>query len=1263
MTKKTLSFEQEFVKQPSFFTLPDGSPANRPGDVGTPYITNPFPTVDIEKATINKSSPITVEVDLSAIENVAGNPDPKKSWFSNTEFVNGLRVRVLACFDNAQTKDLDFLTQRMNEYQAGLMDIKGPANSNMFLSKMINQDDQNIFPILSSNGPLDVNSLTETIKKSNTQNKVLAMNGGEIYVFDAPIGTLFIMGEDGIPKFDLINSGPIVKAETSKKASLPKYKIRKTLLQSVTMTLSTSITDIEQVSFYAFVYNDKFELLNKIGANIKPADTQVTDVLENGLGFISDYNLLGEKTHFKKQVIGSSPTSMEVEKTNVAPQNEKLSQQESYEETNTKSNPAKFIRSSINNDINSTPSLKVSGQLIKTDGYFSSLWITKADADNARFGFVFDKKRFLMDNMLFPWLVMSDESSQEILDLCSPLDTQMKKRRVHYKGYAANSVGTNSRSIPYELSCYDPEEIVGPLSTERIYTFSENDSASIFYQGYDTYEELKKSQTLIKNQYGVNLCYRDPSLDYVKKSILELRAVENGLKRVVEVVRFQPTVIPLNNIKFYGSTVGAESNRLIAAYVKYYYLFSQKDTDQDGNAPTPTKSTMIKSLFNNLNKKGLVGFNDLINKVQRLVDSLETIVKAYLPNDSYNAGDPAVGYNIAQKGPAPTKGNILKVHHYFSEFFEFGRQCNTGYNYVINNEEEGGFSRQTTGFTKIKRQVYMERISTEFNKYFGSYETPESPGTNANAFAEGYSDSTYSYLTPKTIQVHGENPISQIGSRDSKSNEIVFDIDKYAKLFSDLVKVRRNTKYLNRPFYMSDKNMSLKEDLVESLLLHECSVQMGIDEQFSKLTIEKQKKPSIPFEVSEVKNIKKVSFNRDLMPLIYGGEGDESSITQNFLTDVITKIKPTILTQPSFFDLTAVIENKKSDDPVKLLFALLGELEVNSSNDGKDYESLQYNSMVNSAIKNLNLTSLNVKPKIEGSLSYLPNQLKSMFVVATSVEPESCDEQPDAGLNVNLDNVKLLPQDLDLTFDIPDQQLTSGQFDGACPEGKLGDGFDAMRFSLGDIDVGLPDQLISFVPGGIKKLPYQQTKDPMKVFSKFLTFWMNYKQICVVEYLQGFESPETTGAPPALTRAANSTSLKKMPIWNSLNQDILDDNLGSTFLCRVRNISLSDLLSNSSQDNTGVAEMTDPMDLFDLPIYNEYFLLSGEQQSVQLADDLPPTGISNIGSVQNLTAPVATSVGGLQSTAQASSLQTATQTTSVSVGSLSTNIGTGGGGY
>ena len=50
--------------------------------------------------------------------------------------------------------------------------------------------------------------------------------------------------------------------------------------------------------------------------------------------------------------------------------------------------------------------------------------------------------------------------------------------------------------------------------------------------------------------------------------------------------------------------------------------------------------------------------------------------------------------------------------------------------------------------------------------------------------------------------------------------------------------------------------------------------------------------------------------------------------------------------------------------------------------------------------------------------------------------------------------------------------------------------------------------------------PYPKTLDPMRSYSKFLAFWMNYKQIAVVEYLDGFENvldkpelPKETSSP------------------------------------------------------------------------------------------------------------------------------------------------------
>lgn len=1252
MTKKTLSFDQDFIKQSSFFTLPDSSPANRPADVDTPYITNPFPTIEVDKISLQKGESMSVDVNLSAVETVAGNPNLKTSWFSNKEFVNSLRVRILACFDDTQTEDLDFIVQRINEYQAGLMDTKGPVNSDIFLGNLVKQGDDNTFPLLSSDGPFDVNQLTEIFKNTKTQRKLLSINGGEIYVYDAPINSLFVLGDDGIPKNVVSDTNPVVQGKILKSSNTPKYKKRVITLAPVQMQLSKSVTTVEQVSFYVMVYNDKYELLKSAGVDIQPEDTSFTDILQNGLSFISSNNYLGQQTVFEKQVKGSPPTAKVPRATKDSPENDKFVDKQKVDLRQRRANPSKLIRSSINNDINSTPSLKIGGQLIKTDGYFSSLWTTKADGDSARFGFVFDKKRLLASKMLFPYLVTNELSSQEILTLCYPLDVQMKKRRVHYKGYTRNSVGTSTRSIPYELSCYDPEEIIGAPITHNIYMGKEDNLSSVFYQGYDTYEDLKKSQTIIKNQYGVSIYLRDPSIDYIKNSIISLRSVEDKLKRMADAIRNnpQPLSVVIDNytkIPFHGSTIAVESRQVISQYLKYYNIF--KEEPEIGNVIILSTEMEQSMMYANLTEKGLKGFSDLIASVQKLVDSLETIIKAYLPKDSYNQGDTVKDFNIMQKGPAPTKVSIIEVHHYFSDLFEFGRQCNTGYNYVVNNEEEGGFPKQTRGLTSIRRDVYLDRITKEFNKYFGTYTTPDKPGTEANPFADTYENPSYSYLTPKTIQIHGEDPVNQIGVRNSKTNEIVFDIDNYARLFSNLIKVKRNTNYLNRPFYMSDKDSSLKDDLMESLLEHECAVEMGTEEQFTKLTIKNTSKRSIPSEISELKNIKLVSLNRELMPLIYGGAGDKSTSTTKFLRDISLKIKPTIFTQPSFFDLTAALDNKKGEEPIKILFALLGELEIKSRDLTVDYEKQNFNSLINGALQDLKLDSLNIKSTIEGPLSYLPNQTKSMFVLASSTNPEP--GKPRFDTDIQLQPSTPFPSNLDLN---DNQQIQPSDSEYAA--GILGDGFDAMRFSLNDIDLGTSEQLISFVAPGVDKLPYKQTKDPMKVFAKFLTFWMNYKQICIVEYLEGFQAPDAAGAPEMRSSAANISTLKKMPIWLPLNRDTFEDNTSTSLLCRIRNISLEDLFPDNSvaqaQSIETIKQMGDQMDLFDLPIYNQYFLLSQDDLDSPdaLPTDSPPT-----------TSDIFISSGG-QNTSQV----TQTSTSSVSVvssTSTSTSTSTGTGGY
>ena len=107
----------------------------------------------------------------------------------------------------------------------------------------------------------------------------------------------------------------------------------------------------------------------------------------------------------------------------------------------------------------------------------------------------------------------------------------------------------------------------------------------------------------------------------------------------------------------------------------------------------------------------------------------------------------------------------------------------------------------------------------------------------------------------------------------------------------------------------------------------------------------------------------------------------------------------------------------------------------------------------------------------------------------------------------------------------------------------------------------------------------------MKTYAKFLAFWMNYKQIGVIEYLSGFENLETSSFGITLDSEDPSYSRKPLrPMWKKFTPEFYNGSSSTSFLCRVRNISKDDI-------NSGID--VDKKDLFDLPIYNRYFMLRG----------------------------------------------------------------------
>ena len=94
----------------------------------------------------------------------------------------------------------------------------------------------------------------------------------------------------------------------------------------------------------------------------------------------------------------------------------------------------------------------------------------------------------------------------------------------------------------------------------------------------------------------------------------------------------------------------------------------------------------------------------------------------------------------------------------------------------------------------------------------------------------------------------------------------------------------------------------------------------------------------------------------------------------------------------------------------------------------------------------------------------------------------------------------------------------------------------------------------------------------MRIFSKFAAFWMNYKQLAVIEYLSDFQSP------------SDDFSSLGLPQWNKFSDANFIESGEQTLLCRVRPISQGDIRPEANL-------IASKKDLFDLDFYNQYFIL------------------------------------------------------------------------
>ncbi len=121
-------------------------------------------------------------------------------------------------------------------------------------------------------------------------------------------------------------------------------------------------------------------------------------------------------------------------------------------------------------------------------------------------------------------------------------------------------------------------------------------------------------------------------------------------------------------------------------------------------------------------------------------------------------------------------------------------------------------------------------------------------------------------------------------------------------------------------------------------------------------------------------------------------------------------------------------------------------------------------------------------------------------------------------------------------------------------------------------------------------------------YARFLTFWMNYRQIAVTEYLDGFGNLES------VDQNITTRNIRyKLDNWKTLSPSIVQEvnDSGGSILCRVRLMRADDYLqilgdNLSEQQKTRMINYLQEKEILDLPTYNQYFYINNEVEGVEV---------------------------------------------------------------
>tara|TARA_R100001443_G_scaffold88046_2_gene94554 strand:- start:3027 stop:6128 length:3102 start_codon:yes stop_codon:yes gene_type:complete len=860
-------------------------------------------------------------------------------------------------------------------------------------------------------------------------------------------------------------------------------------------------------------------------------------------------------------------------------------------------------------------------KIIKKDNYFSDFWISKDSDENNRFMFAFDIESCLVKNSYFPFLYRSKKISSQMINgtgLMTDSDPSRVLRMNMIRRFVSkdaqrdiNDLGTSGRSVETGPDTTFPEKVVGEATpVSDIYLTPERvdgvRNKIIFYEGKDQFAKFQKygghkgSQINGDFVYGAEYVVYDSAPIFMRNMIKYLLARKSTVSDIFDtIVNSVPTPggysggvvsngrdlydpkrmtlnVPLSRIK---GIIDGEAEMFDTALLRAAFEYQELLDDLNPFAFEGDRINIAVFFREEFNKNNGLIDPLVIRDLEKLMDVGIQIIYRKLteifPNDPLGRG---LAFDqdsrLQRRGFCQRKVPLITDRTIFSRPVPKGESFKNGTDYIFNREP----NREQFGLSRISLADYENRVQIEFEKYFQSNDDSDiSP-------IESYLDPAYAYMTSRVIRTPGRDTMN-IPSPGGGSRPIIrYNLNRYAQLFADIsnMKFSVDNRQINPVIVDRDPGQ------IPNNILYD-SVMKALEEQHC---VEFSSTPTPQYNPPKVSTGKFAPTTENTspdsgmfifrngppaIPSLIGGANNTDPIVLTYMDNVNSSLSNTSAEKRPGSEDAQREERRLLERPIKLPFAIFGELTVDKDIDKRfiRYEDIPFNSL-KEFVNMIGLTDASLRAVLQDTpVANLPNQVKSAMIIATT------------------------------------QQLN--RFGNETVQ------FDACRPILSDHDSGETSReenmLISFSKTGPDEPPYPATYDPTKIYAKFLTFWLNYKQIARIEYLDGFknlESEEEFSADVLTVSPVDNSRFEKtkLPEWVVLSRGKVEEALKNeqNLLCRVRLMSPLDYIKILSHYKKPVLDLVqeyfERKETLELPMYNEYFLL-GFAEEVDQPEENP----------------------------------------------------------